>query len=97
MVVDEVRFLNFDYTLGPDAVIRPAGEPLSAAAQWVGWLNRYALVGGLGLVLLGAAGWSALAWRNLKITATPQVRLAMWLMPGLLLAGAVWLGIKLLS
>jgi copper transport protein len=96
-VVDEVQFLNFDYSIGPDAAVRAQGQPVSALAGWVAWLNRYALAGGLGLLLLGAAGWSGLAWRSLRLTAEPQVQLAMWLAPGLLLAGAVWLWIKLLS
>jgi len=96
-VVDEVQFLNFDYSIGPDSAVRAQGQPVSALAGWVAWLNRYALAGGLGLLLLGAAGWSGLAWRSLKLTAEPQVQLAMWLAPGLLLAGAVWLWIKLLS
>jgi copper transport protein len=96
VVVDERHFLNFDVAVGPDDVARPKDEPLSRSAQWVDGLNRYALVFGAGLLLLAAAGWSALAWRLLRQTADAPVQLAMWLVPGLLLAGAAWLWIKLL-
>jgi hypothetical protein len=96
MVVNEVQFLNFGYSIGPEAVVRLAGEPLSPMAQMVGWLNRYALIGGLGLLLMGATGWSAMAWRSLQVAPEARVTLAIWLAPGLLLAGAIWLWIKLL-
>ncbi len=95
LIINEQSFLNFDYSLGPDAAVRPGGAPLGNAVEVVGWLNRYAVAIGAGLLLLSAAGWSWLAWRSLQAVANPRTALALWLAPGLLLAGAVWLWVKL--
>jgi copper transport protein len=91
------RFMNFDWTVGPDNVVRGPGGALDASVRLVDWLNQYASAAGLAVILLAAASWTSLAWRSLRQTAEPRVRLALWMAPGLLLAGAVWLSIKLLS
>lgn len=96
LAVNEKDFLNFDYFIGPDEAVRRGGEPLGLAVQAVGWLNRYALAFASGFLLLGAAIWSGLAWRSVRSLPDRRARLVMWLAPGLLFAGAIWLWIKLI-
>ncbi|HKZ69716.1 MAG TPA: copper resistance protein CopC, partial [Anaerolineales bacterium] len=94
LAIDESTFLNFPYTVGPDAAVRLGGAPLGVAVQAVAWLNRYAVLTGASVLLLGATGWSWLAWRSLR-AAEARATLAVWIAPGLLLAGAIWLWLKL--
>ncbi len=86
------QYVNFDYSIGPDGAVRAGGESLPALVQAVGWLNRYAVALAAGAFLASAAGWSWLAWRGL-----PRARWSamLWFVPGLLIAGAIWLWIGL--
>ena len=92
LAVNKREYANFDYSIGPDGAVRAGGESLPIAARVVGWLNRYAIVWAAGVFLACAAAWSWLAWRGL-----PRARwsAALWLAPGLVIAGAVWLWIAL--
>ncbi len=92
LAVDARQYVNFDYSIGPDGAVRAGGESLPAPVRAVGWLNRYAVALAAGAFLASAAGWSWLAWRGL-----PRARwsAALWLVPGLLIAGAIWFWIVL--
>ncbi len=92
LAVNTREYANFDYSIGPDGAVRAAGESLPMAARVVGWLNRYAMAWAAGAFLASAAGWSWLAWRGL-----PRARwsAALWLAPGLVIAGAIWFWIAL--
>jgi len=92
LTVNAGRYLIFEYAVGPDRVVRAAGESPGALGPVVAWLNRYALLMAAGLLLATAGGWSWLAWR-----ALPAARwsAAVWFAPGLLFAGALWLWIRL--
>lgn len=86
------QYVNFDYSIGPDGAVRAGGESLPAPVRAVGWLNRYAVALAAGAFLAGAAGWSWLAWRGLPRTRWSAM---LWLVPGLLIAGAIWFWIAL--
>jgi copper transport protein len=90
--INTADYLNFDFSIGPDGAVRSAGEPLSATVRAVGWLNRYAGALAAGALLALAAGWSWLAWRSLPRS---RITVALWVVPGLLFAGAIWLWILL--
>lgn len=93
LTVNAAQFLAFGYSVGPDRAVRvPHIGGLDLMVQLVAWLNRYALTLAAGLLLMAAGAWSGVAWRSLPRTG-PSV--ALWLAPGLLLAGAVWLWIRL--
>jgi hypothetical protein len=96
LVVDETYFINFDYSVGPDGAVRPPTNPAGMLVALTGWLNRYALIFAAGLLLIGAGVWSALAWHSIQPLAEMRVTMAVWLVPGLLLAGAILLGWRLL-
>ncbi len=90
--INAADYLNFDFSIGPDGAVRSAGEPLSATVRAVGWLNRYAGALAAGALLALASGWSWLAWRSLPRS---KLTVALWVVPGLLIAGAIWLWILL--
>ena len=94
LTVDATDYVNFDYWIGPDRAVREPGAAGGFILQSVGWLNRYAAAAAAGLMLMTAAGWSWLAWRSLR--PAPHSRLAaLWLVPGMLIAGAIWLWLRL--
>jgi hypothetical protein len=86
--INERDFVSFDVMIAPDLSVRAAGEPLDVWTQAAGWLNRYALLAASVLVLIFAALWSWIAWRSLPRTSLTML---LWIVPGLLLAGVIWL------
>ncbi len=95
LIVNATDYVNFDYWIGPDRAVREPGTASSFAVQAVGWLNRYAMVAAAGLLLMTAAGWSWLAWRSLQSLPPGRPTAALWLVPGMLIAGAIWLWLRL--
>jgi hypothetical protein len=86
--VNERDYENFSLIVAPDASVRSTPSTTDWRLQVVTWLNNYALsFGAVGLLTL-AGVWSGLAWRTLPRS---QLTLVIYLVPGLLLAGALWL------
>jgi copper transport protein len=95
LTVNAADYVNFDFWIGPDRAVRAQGTRAGFAVQVVGWLNRYAAVAAAGLLLATAAGWSWLAWRSLQSLPPGRMTAALWLAPGMLIAGAIWLWLRL--
>ncbi|MBI3242992.1 MAG: copper resistance protein CopC [Chloroflexi bacterium] len=95
LAVNATEFVNFNYWVGPDRAARTPEMPAGFLVRAVGWLNRYATATAAGLLLVTAGVWSWLAWRSLRAQADVRLLVVAWLAPGLLIAGAVWLWLKL--
>lgn len=98
LTVNAAQYLVFDYSVGPDKAVRVAASDSNVGdsglmVQVVAWLNRYAIVLAGGVLLMMAGVWSWIAWRSLP--RANGLAAAIWLTPGLLFAGAVWLWLKL--
>jgi len=85
-------FVSFDVMIAPDLSVRAAPAPLDFWTQAAGGLNRYALLAASVLALFVASLWSWVAWRSLPRASFTMV---LWIVPGLVLAGVIWLWIKL--
>ena len=95
LAVDTASYVSFNYWIGPDRAVRTPETPINFPVMLTGWLNRYAAVTAAGLLLVTAAVWSWIAWRSLRSQANTRLTAAVWLVPGLLIAGAAWLWLRL--
>jgi copper transport protein len=86
------RYVPFNLDIGPDNVVRLAGQPLPLPVRAVGWLNQYGRPALIGLLLLVIAGWGWTTWRVFPGQRAASV---WWLVAGLLLAALIWLLIAL--
>ncbi len=86
------HYAPFSLNIGPDNVIRLAGQPLPLNVRAVGWLNQHGRSALTGLILLLVAGWGWTAWR-----VFPGQRAASWWwwLAGLWLAAVIWFFVAL--
>jgi len=95
LAVDATDYVIFNYWVGPDRAVRTPETPIGFPVLVVAWLNHYATVAAAGLLLVIAGVWSWIAWRSLQLQTDARLAMATWLAPGLLIAGAVWLWLRL--
>lgn len=93
LTVNDRHYLNFEIKIGEDGAVRAADVAPDSGAQVVGWLKHNATFAALILLLLALSGWSWLAWRSLPRS---REQLALWLIPGMIAAGVLWLWLKLI-
>lgn len=87
-----IRYAPFNLEIGPDNVIRLAGQDLPLEVRVVGWLNRYGRSALTGLLLALVVGWGWITWR---IFPGQRAASVWWLLAGLLLAAVIWFLIAL--
>lgn len=86
------HYAPFNIEIGPDNVIRLAGQNLPLNVRAVGWLNLYGRSALIGLLLVLVAGWGWTSWRVFPGQRATSVG---WLFVGLLVAALIWFFVAL--
>jgi copper transport protein len=81
------HYAPFNVDIGPDGVMRLAGQAAPLSVRAVGWLNQHGNAALTGLLLLLVAGWGWTAWR---VFPDRRAGAVWWLLAGLLLAALIW-------